>query len=98
MLLELAQAAWDNATTATEATFTERARVRAATTWATGRAATVVATAYRNGGGTSLYLDHPLQRRLRDAHALTQHFIVKPDTLTAAGAVLAGHEPGVPVF
>ncbi|MGH9153575.1 MAG: hypothetical protein ACRD03_14495 [Acidimicrobiales bacterium] len=39
-----------------------------------------------------------LQRRLRDAHALTQHFVVKPDTLAAAGAVLAGHEPGVPVF
>lgn len=98
LLLELAEAAWDSATTATAATFTERARVRAATTWATGRAAAIVDTAYRNGGGTTLYLDHPLQRRLRDAHALTQHFIVKPDTLTAAGAVLAGHEPGVRVF
>ena len=35
---------------------------------------------------------------LRDIHTLTQHFIVRPDTLTTAGAVLAGQEPDVPVF
>lgn len=29
-------------------------------------------------------------------HPLTQHFVVMADSLTAAGAVLAGHDPGVP--
>ena len=54
--------------------------------------------AYHAGGGGSLYASSPLQRRLRDVHAITQHFLVKPDTLTTAGAVLAGQGIDVPVF
>ena len=76
----------------------EIARTRAAAAWATERATHVVDTAHRFGGGTAVYADSPLQRRLRDIHTLTQHFIVRPDTLTTAGAVLAGQEPDVPVF
>ena len=76
----------------------ERARIRAAAVWATERAAAVVDMAYRSGGGTSLYADCPLQRRLRDIHALTQHFLVKRDTLTTAGAILAGQDVDVMVF
>jgi hypothetical protein len=34
----------------------------------------------------------PLQRRLRDIRALTQHFVVKLDTFTKAGAVLLGQD------
>jgi hypothetical protein len=55
-------------------------------------AASVVDMAYTAGGGTSLYATSPLQRRLRDIHALTQHFAVKLDTFTKAGAVLAGQD------
>ena len=58
----------------------------------TTTAAHVVDTAYTAGGGTALYSDCPLQRRLRDVHAVTQHFVVKPDTFTLAGAVLAGQD------
>ena len=76
----------------------DRARVRAAAVWATARAAAVVDAAYRAGGGSSLYPDCPLQRRLRDVHAVTQHFLVRPDTLTTAGAVLAGHDPDLLLF
>jgi len=76
----------------------EIARTRASAAWATERATHAVDTAHRFGGGTAVYADSPLQRRLRDIHALTQHFIVRPDTLTTAGAVLAGQEPDVPVF
>ena len=79
-------------------TWEQRARARAAAVWATDRAASVVGTAYRAGGGSSLYADCPLQRRLRDVHAVTQHFLVKRDTLTTAGAVLAGQDVTVPVF
>ena len=39
-----------------------------------------------------MYLSSPLQRRLRDVHAVTQHFAVKADTYTKAGAVLAGQD------
>ena len=66
--------------------------------WATERAAAVVTTAYRSGGGSSVYADCPLQRRLRDIHAVTQHFLVKRDTLTTAGAILAGQDVEVMVF
>lgn len=95
---ELAEATWETASSGAEPTIGDRAIARAASAWATSRAATIVDMAYRSGGGTTLYSDHPLQRRLRDVHALTQHFLVKADTLTAAGAVLAGHDPGVPLF
>jgi alkylation response protein AidB-like acyl-CoA dehydrogenase len=81
-----------------EPTLEDRARVRATAVWATERAVSVVDTAYRAGGGSSLYLDNPLQRRLRDIHALTQHFIVRPDTMTTAGAILAGNEPELMIF
>jgi indole-3-acetate monooxygenase len=102
---DVAGAAWGDALAGIEPTLAGReptlvgrARARAAGAWITGRAAAVVDTAYRSGGGTALYADHPLQRRLRDVHAITQHFLVKPDTFTEAGAVLVGDEPSVPVF
>lgn len=75
-----------------------RARTRATCTWATATAAAVVDSAYTAGGGTALYADNPLQRRFRDIHAVTQHFLVKPDSLTTAGAVLAGQDVDLTVF
>ena len=98
LLWDLAEEAWATAIAGQEFTMHQRARIRAAAVWAAGRSVAVVESAYRFGGGSSLYDDCPLQRRLRDIQALAQHFIVKPDTLTAAGAVLAGQEPQVMVF
>ena len=89
---------WAQAVEGTPLTLEQRARVRAAGVWATERAAAVVDTAYRSGGGSSLYDGSALQRRMRDVHAITQHFIVKRDTLTTAGAILAGQDPNVMVF
>jgi hypothetical protein len=40
----------------------------------------------------------PAPGRLRDVHAVTQHFLVKRDTPTTTGAVLAGQEIQVPLF
>jgi alkylation response protein AidB-like acyl-CoA dehydrogenase len=96
---ETAGAVWDTAAR-DDGPFTleQSGQARAAAAWATHRAAAVVDTAYRAGGGSSLYTDSPLQRRLRDVHAITQHFLVKDDTLTTAGAVLLGQEPDVPIF
>ncbi|HEX5097668.1 MAG TPA: acyl-CoA dehydrogenase family protein [Acidimicrobiia bacterium] len=97
-LYDSAARAWDIACTGGEFTLEDRARLRAASVWATTRAAAVVDFAYGAGGGTSLYAESPLQRRQRDVHAVTQHFIVKPDTLTTAGAILAGQDVDVMVF
>ena len=84
--------AWTMAVAGVEFDDTTRARFRSTTTWVVETAAEVVDTAYRAGGGTALYSTNPLQRRLRDIHTMTQHFGVKLDTFTLAGAVLAGQE------
>lgn len=87
-----AETAWGAALAATPFTPEHRARIRASATWATQAATSVVDMAYTAGGGSSNYSRSPLQRRLRDIHALTQHFGVKPDTFTTAGAILAGQD------
>lgn len=79
-------------------TLEQRARVRATAVWATDVAAEVATIAYRAGGGSSVYAESPLQRRLRDINAVTQHFLVRQDTLTTAGAIFAGQDVAVPVF
>ena len=98
LIHETAEAAWDAAASGGEFTVRDRARMRAAAVWATERAADVVRGAYRAGGGGSIYAASPLQRRLRDIDAVTQHFIVRRDTLITAGAILAGQDVDVMVF
>jgi alkylation response protein AidB-like acyl-CoA dehydrogenase len=98
LLYELADSLWATAVDGTPVTLAARARVRAAAVWAAARSAAVVETAYRAGGGSSVYAECPLQRRLRDVHAITQHFLLRRDTLTTVGAVLTGRDVDVPVF
>jgi alkylation response protein AidB-like acyl-CoA dehydrogenase len=98
LVYECADRAWRTATDREEPTLEPRAHIRAAAAWAVETAVNVVTTAYRAGGGGAVYLDSPLQRRLRDVNALAQHFLVRPDTLTTAGAVLAGQEIDLPIF
>jgi alkylation response protein AidB-like acyl-CoA dehydrogenase len=98
LLYETAEQAWAIAEAGAGFSLEDRARLRATGVWATARAADVVTAAYRAGGGSSVYATCPLQRRLRDINAITQHFLVKADAMTSVGAVLAGGEPYVPVF
>jgi alkylation response protein AidB-like acyl-CoA dehydrogenase len=93
-----AAAAWGTAVAGAEFIPEHRARMRAAITWAATTAASVVDMAYHAGGGSAIYAASPLQRRFRDVHAITQHFLVKADTFTTAGAVLAGAEADLTVF
>jgi alkylation response protein AidB-like acyl-CoA dehydrogenase len=69
-----------------------RADLRLAATHMTRTAAAVTRDAYDLGGGAALYLSNPLQRRFRDAHAMTQHMMVGPATYELAGRVLLGLE------
>jgi alkylation response protein AidB-like acyl-CoA dehydrogenase len=98
LLYDEAAQLWAAATTGNPLTMEHRARGRASAVWAVDRATSVVTSAYRAGGGSSLYSDCPLQRRLRDIHALAQHFIVRRDTLVTAGAILAGQDVQLMVF
>jgi alkylation response protein AidB-like acyl-CoA dehydrogenase len=92
LLFADAEQVWATAIAGRPFTPEHRARIRATVTWVTKTAASVVDTAYGAGGGSVIYARSPLQRRFRDIHALTQHFAVKLDTFTQAGAVLAGQE------
>ena len=95
---EVRRAAWATASAREPFTERDRARTRAAAAWATDRAAAGAGTAYRAGGGSSIYADSPLQRRRRDVEAVTQHFIVKRGTMRTAGGVLAGQGIDAMVF
>ena len=98
LLHESAELVWSATAAGSPLSLEQRARTRAAAVWATNRAADVVTTAYRAGGGSSVYAASALQRRLRDVNALTQHFLVRGDTQTTAGAILAGEDVSVAVF
>jgi alkylation response protein AidB-like acyl-CoA dehydrogenase len=98
LLRETAESVWQSAVDGATPDAQEHARMRAAGVWIAERAAAVTQVAYRHGGGTSLYASSPLQRRLRDVNAVTQHFVVRRDTMTTAGAFLAGLQPQVMVF
>ena len=98
LVREAAEAAWETAADAGEFTPLARARIRAAAVWATDRAVDVVRAAHHAAGGGAIYASSPLQRRLRDVDVLSQHFLVRSDILTTAGAILAGGEIDVPVF
>ena len=98
LLYEVAARVWAAAATGDPLTMEHRAQIRASAVWTVERATSVVIAAYRAGGGTSLYSSCPLQRRLRDIHALAQHFLVRRDTLVTAGAILAGQDVQPMVF
>jgi alkylation response protein AidB-like acyl-CoA dehydrogenase len=98
LIYEQADELWAHGVEARPVSPQLRARTRAAAVWATAQAVDVVTTAYRAGGGSSLYAASALQRRLRDVNALAQHFLVKPATLATAGAILAGQDVDLTVF
>ena len=98
LIESLATSAWATVTSGDALSLAQRAHLRAAGVWAVERAIGVAQVAYRAGGGGAVYDDSSLQRRLRDVETLAQHFLVRLDTLTTAGAVLTGHELDVPVF
>lgn len=68
-------------------------RARAAATHAADVAVEVASMAYRRGGGSVLYRDHPLNRCFRDAHAATQHVHVTDEMYELVGANLLAPIP-----
>jgi alkylation response protein AidB-like acyl-CoA dehydrogenase len=98
LLRATAADAWSSARAGAELAPEQRARIRATAVWVTDRAIGVVETAYRAGGSTAVSDHSPLQRRVRDSLAIGAHFLVKRDTFTTAGALLAGQPLTVPIF
>ncbi|OKI99860.1 acyl-CoA dehydrogenase family protein [Kitasatospora sp. CB01950] len=72
----------------------ERARVRNDQGEATRLAKHAVDTLVSISGGTSIFLDVPLQRIARDIHAVALHALINPDTNAELyGRTLCGLEP-----
>ena len=84
---------WQRVRSGALVTAEQRAALRLATTHATAASAKAVDLMYTAAGGTSVFASSPLQRRLRDVHAITQHFFVAPPTYETIGQVVLGVEP-----
>lgn len=88
--------AWEEAKAKRPVSLALHAEMRVAATHAANTAASAVDALYTAGGSTALYAKSPLQRCLRDVHAVTQHYTVAPYTRETQGRVLLGLEPGAP--
>lgn len=91
-LLETARDIWDTVSAGGHATVEQRALLRLAASNAVSSAVRATDIAYELGGGTSVYESSPLQRCLRDVHAVTQHIMVGAASYESAGRTLLGLE------
>ncbi|WP_055483322.1 acyl-CoA dehydrogenase family protein [Sphaerimonospora mesophila] len=92
LLHEEAGAAWETATAGRVAEPLGRACLRATAAKVTDLAARAVRTAHELAGGAAVYQTSPLQRRLRDIHTATQHFVNGRDFYATVGALLVGEK------
>ena len=58
---------------------------RSAAAWATHSAESIIRAAHRAAGGDAVFLDHPLQRLLRDIQTATQHVVVSDNAFERLG-------------
>lgn len=74
---------------------TQRGTLRGTVAITMATARRVVETAYLLGGGPALYERSPLQRRLRDIHAASQHAAAGRHSYALLGEELLGRQPGL---
>jgi indole-3-acetate monooxygenase len=90
-LLATIDQAWATASEGGQVPVEQRTSLRLAATHAATAGAEVTGTAYRLGGGSSVYESRsPLPRRFRDANTATQHMLVGPATNELTGRLLLG--------
>jgi alkylation response protein AidB-like acyl-CoA dehydrogenase len=87
------QQTWEAMLGGGQVTFEERADLLLAAANATRSAAAAVDIVYTAAGATANYRRSPLQRALRDIHALTQHIATAPHQYESAGRMLLGLQP-----
>ncbi len=79
-------------------TLDQRAQVRLAVAQIGDVSKQVVRNLIDLSGGSSVYETCPLERHLRDVHAVTQHVQVSPNNFEFAGRVILGLDPGTARF
>ncbi len=67
-----------------------------AAAWITATCVRVVDECFRLGGGVALYETSPLQRRMRDIHAVAQHAAVHQRNYVSAGKLLLDNSRAAP--
>jgi indole-3-acetate monooxygenase len=87
------QQTWEAMGTRGEVTVAERADVLLASAHATRSAAAAVDLVYTTAGATANSRRSPLQRALRDIHAVTQHIAMAPSQYDPLGACWWGCHP-----
>ena len=87
MVDEIAQT-WEEAQEQGIQSVERRTALRLACTHMTRTTADICRMLYDMGGGTVLFENSPIQRRFRDAHAITQHIVTAPATYELFGRVL----------
>jgi indole-3-acetate monooxygenase len=84
------EAAWQESERKPPVSLQARTRLRLAATHGVRVSADVVRTMYDLAGGSAIYDDAPLQRRLRDAFTATAHFQVNEASRELPGRILLG--------
>jgi alkylation response protein AidB-like acyl-CoA dehydrogenase len=91
-LLEEVERTWASANLHGKITVERRAALRMACTHMVRTCADICRILYDMGGGAALFRSNALQRRFRDAHAITQHIVTAPATWELTGRLLLGLE------
>jgi alkylation response protein AidB-like acyl-CoA dehydrogenase len=97
-LHEVITTVWEKTVRSEEVSLAERATFLLAATNATRSAAAAVELAYAAGEGSANYRRSPLQRQLRDIHAVTQHVSTAPKQYAASARMLLGWPPDNPAI
>ena len=93
-LLQSAQQIWNDVGQPGAAlTLDHRMTIRLASTHAIHSARDAVDFAYNAAGTTAIFESHPLERRFRDMHTVTQHLQGRMSHFETVGAYLLGGEP-----
>jgi alkylation response protein AidB-like acyl-CoA dehydrogenase len=89
--------AWEKTVHGERVSILDRAECLLAATNATRSAAAAVELAYTAGGGSANYRRSPLQRQMRDIHAVTQHIGTAPAQYETSGRMLLALPPDTPL-
>ena len=81
---------WEVAQNSEDIPVDRRAALRMACTHMVRTSADICRICYDLGGGAALFDTSDLQRRFRDAHAMTQHIVTAPATWELTGRLLLG--------
>ncbi|MEQ8195457.1 MAG: acyl-CoA dehydrogenase family protein [Rhodospirillales bacterium] len=95
-MLQEANAVWGDVVKRGEFILADRMRIRLAATYAIHEAKEVVNMAYDAAGATVIFKGHPIERRFRDIHTLTQQSQGRKNHFQNVGAFMLGLEPDLP--